>query len=62
MSAESVTCYFFRRSPGKIGVRVNVVLSPAQCEHFRIYKPQSLEKGQAARIAAWGAALARGDV
>ena len=48
-----IVCYWFRRSPGRIGKRSDVVLSPATCRQFRIWAPQALGREKAERIAAW---------
>lgn len=50
---EPIVCYYFRRTLGKIGERVDVVLSPACARHFRIWKPMALDKAKAGRIAEW---------
>lgn len=49
----SVLCYWFRRTPGKIGKRVDVVLSPEAARHFKIWKPMALGRAKAERIDKW---------
>jgi hypothetical protein len=49
----AVVCYWFKRRAGTIGERVDVVLSPAACRHFRIWAPMALGKERAERIELW---------
>lgn len=51
---NGITCFWFRRTNGKVAQRMEIKLSYAQCIHFRIWEPRMLERQRAARIAEWG--------
>ncbi len=50
---EGIACYYFQRTLGKVGVRVDVILSPAVCRKFKIWMPMSLDKAKVGRIDKW---------
>ncbi len=54
--AGSVQCFWMRRRMGRVAEKVDFILSPAACRHFRIWAAQGLHPERAERIATWMAA------
>lgn len=51
---HGITCFWFRRTIGRVAEKVPIKLSYEQCVHFRIWEPRMLDRPRAERIEAWG--------